>query len=36
MRWPRSRAAIRAFQSGRGMVADGFAGLQLLETLRSG
>jgi membrane-bound lytic murein transglycosylase B len=33
---PRSRAAIRAFQSGRGMVADGFAGLQLLETLRSG
>jgi membrane-bound lytic murein transglycosylase B len=33
---PRSRAAIRAYQSGRGMVADGFAGLQLLETLRSG
>ena len=33
---PRSREAIRAYQSGRGMVADGFAGLQLLETLRSG
>ncbi|HWT30508.1 MAG TPA: lytic murein transglycosylase [Propylenella sp.] len=33
---PRSRAAIRAFQSGRGMIADGFAGLELLETLRSG
>ena len=30
---PASRAAIRAFQSGRGMIADGFAGLQLLETL---
>lgn len=33
---PRSRAAIRAFQSGRGLVADGFAGLRLLEALRSG
>ena len=28
---PAARAAIRAFQSGRGLVADGFAGLQLLE-----
>jgi len=33
---PRSRAAIRAFQSGRGLVADGFAGLRLLEALRRG
>ncbi len=33
---PRSRAAIRAYQSRAGMVADGFAGLQLLQTLRSG
>ena len=33
---PASRAAIRAFQSGRGLVADGFAGLQLLQSLRSG
>ena len=33
---PASRAAIRAFQSGRGLAADGFAGLQLLQTLRSG
>jgi membrane-bound lytic murein transglycosylase B len=33
---PQSRAAIRAYQSRRGMVADGFAGLQLLEALRSG
>ncbi len=33
---PASRAAIRAFQSGRGLIADGFAGLQLLTTLRSG
>jgi membrane-bound lytic murein transglycosylase B len=33
---PQSRAAIRAFQSGRGMVADGFAGVQLLEAARSG
>jgi membrane-bound lytic murein transglycosylase B len=33
---PLSRAAIRAYQSRAGMVADGFAGLQLLETLRSG
>jgi membrane-bound lytic murein transglycosylase B len=33
---PKSRAAIRAWQNVRGFVADGFAGLQLLETLRSG
>jgi len=33
---PQSREAIRAWQSRRGMVADGYAGLQLLETLRSG
>jgi membrane-bound lytic murein transglycosylase B len=33
---PRSREAIRAYQMGAGMVADGFAGLQLLQTLRSG
>ena len=33
---PRSRAAIREWQSNRGMVADGYAGLQLLQTLRSG
>jgi len=33
---PRSRAAIRAYQSGRGMIADGFAGVRLLQTLRSG
>jgi membrane-bound lytic murein transglycosylase B len=33
---PGSRAAIRAYQARRGMVADGFAGLQLLETLRNG
>ena len=33
---PASREAIRAFQNGRGLVADGFAGVQLLETLRSG
>jgi membrane-bound lytic murein transglycosylase B len=33
---PKSRAAIRAWQNVRGVVADGFAGLQLLETLRSG
>jgi membrane-bound lytic murein transglycosylase B len=33
---PQSREAIRAFQSGRGMPADGFVGLRLLETLRSG
>jgi len=32
---PQSRAAIRAYQSSAGMVADGFAGLQLLEALRS-
>ncbi|MGH6923909.1 MAG: lytic murein transglycosylase [Propylenella sp.] len=33
---PRSREAIRAYQAGVGMAPDGFAGLQLLETLRSG
>lgn len=33
---PRSRAAIRAFQSGRGLAADGFAGVRLLEALRNG
>ena len=33
---PASRDAIRAYQTGRGMVADGFGGLRLLETLRSG
>ena len=33
---PKSREAIRAWQSRRGMVADGYAGLQLLQTLRSG
>ena len=33
---PLSRAAIRAYQARLGMAADGFAGLQLLETLRSG
>ena len=33
---PASRAAIRAYQSGRGLTADGFPGLQLLQTLRSG
>lgn len=33
---PRSRAAIRAFQAGRGMAPDGFAGVELLEALRSG
>jgi membrane-bound lytic murein transglycosylase B len=33
---PASRAAIRAWQSGRGLPADGFAGLQLLETRRNG
>ena len=32
---PASRAAIRAWQSGRGLPADGFAGLQLLQTLRN-
>jgi membrane-bound lytic murein transglycosylase B len=31
---PASRAAIRAWQSDRGIPADGFAGLQLLEALR--
>jgi membrane-bound lytic murein transglycosylase B len=31
---PMSRAAIRAYQLNAGLVADGFAGLQLLETLR--
>ena len=33
---PASRAAIRAFQSGRGLAADGLPNLQLLQTLRSG
>jgi membrane-bound lytic murein transglycosylase B len=33
---PGSRAAIRAFQARRGWIADGFAGVRLLETLRSG
>jgi len=33
---PASRDAIRAYQSGRGMTADGFGGIRLLETLRSG
>lgn len=33
---PASRAAIRAWQSGRGLPADGFAGVQLLQTLRNG
>jgi membrane-bound lytic murein transglycosylase B len=33
---PASREAIRAFQSRRGMTADGFGGVRLLETLRSG
>ncbi|HEX9904045.1 MAG TPA: lytic murein transglycosylase [Propylenella sp.] len=33
---PQSREAIRAYQNRRGMIADGWAGLQLLETLRSG
>jgi membrane-bound lytic murein transglycosylase B len=32
---PGSRAAIRAWQSGRGLPADGFAGVQLLQTLRN-
>jgi membrane-bound lytic murein transglycosylase B len=32
---PASRAAIRAWQSSRGLPADGFAGLQLLQTLRN-
>jgi len=33
---PASRDAIRAYQNGRGMTADGFGGVRLLETLRSG
>jgi membrane-bound lytic murein transglycosylase B len=33
---PRSKAAIRAYQMRVGMIADGFAGVRLLETLRSG
>jgi membrane-bound lytic murein transglycosylase B len=32
---PGSRAAIRAFQARRGWIADGFAGVRLLQTLRS-
>jgi len=33
---PASRTAIRAYQAGRGLVADGFASLELLKVLRSG
>ena len=33
---PASRDAIRAYQMRQGMTADGFGGLRLLETLRSG
>jgi membrane-bound lytic murein transglycosylase B len=33
---PQSRAAIRAWQNDRGVVADGWAGLALLQSLRSG
>jgi membrane-bound lytic murein transglycosylase B len=33
---PASRDAIRAYQQGRGLTADGFGGMQLLQTLRSG
>jgi membrane-bound lytic murein transglycosylase B len=33
---PASRDAIRAYQHGRGLTADGFGGVQLLQTLRSG
>ena len=33
---PQSRAAVRAYQSGRGMPADGYVGVRLLETMRSG
>jgi membrane-bound lytic murein transglycosylase B len=33
---PKSRMAIRAFQSRSGMVADGFAGSSLLSRLRQG
>jgi membrane-bound lytic murein transglycosylase B len=33
---PQSKEAIRAFQAGRGIPADGFVGVQLLQTLRSG
>ena len=33
---PASRDAIRAYQQGRGLTADGFGGMQLLMTLRSG
>lgn len=32
---PASRDAIRAFQARRGMAADGFGGVQLLQTLRA-
>jgi len=32
---PASRAAIRAYQAGNGLVADGFASLDLLKSLRS-
>jgi membrane-bound lytic murein transglycosylase B len=33
---PQSRAAVRAYQSGRGMPADGYVGVRLLEKMRSG
>jgi len=33
---PASRDAIRAYQQRRGLTADGFGGVQLLRTLRSG
>lgn len=33
---PASRAAIRAYQAGRGLVPDGFASLELLKVLRNG
>ena len=33
---PQSRAAVRAYQSGRGMPADGYVGMRLLEKMRSG
>jgi membrane-bound lytic murein transglycosylase B len=33
---PQSRAAVRAYQNGRGMPADGYVGVRLLEKMRSG
>jgi peptidoglycan hydrolase-like protein with peptidoglycan-binding domain len=33
---PRTRAALRSFQSRAGLVPDGFASEKLLERLRSG